>query len=176
MRFTAAPIEGAYVIELEPKADERGFFARAWCRQELESQGLVGDVAQCNISFNQSRGTLRGLHYQLAPHEEVKFVRCTAGAIFDVMVDLRRGSPTFKRWFGVELTAENRKMAYVPKGCAHGYQTLAESTEVFYLTSASYSPEAERGIRWNDPAFRISWPLSVSVISKRDQSHPDFQS
>ncbi len=175
MKFIAAPIAGAYLMELEPKSDERGFFARAWCRHELESKGLAGDLAQCNISFNHARGTVRGLHYQLAPHEETKFVRCTAGAIFDVMVDLRRDSPTFKHWFGIELTAENRQMVYVPKGCAHGYQTLADGTEVLYLTSGFYSPEAERGIRWNDPAFRIAWPLAVSVISKRDQSHPDFQ-
>lgn len=174
MKFTAAPLQGAYIIELEPKSDERGLFARAWCRQELQSRGLVATIAQCNLSFTEERGTLRGLHYQLPPSEEVKFVRCTAGSIFDVMVDLRQDSATFRRWFAVELSAENRKMLYVPRGCAHGFQTLADRAEVFYLVSDPYSPERERGVRWNDPAFAIAWPLPVSRISKRDESYPDF--
>ncbi len=175
MKFIPTPLQGAYIIELEPKQDERGSFARAWCRQELEAHGLVGAVAQCNLSCTEKSGTVRGLHYQLPPHEEVKCVRCIAGAVFDVAVDLRKDSPSFRRWFGLELTAENGKMLYVPRGCAHGYQTLLDKTEVFYLVSHPYSPEAERGVRWNDPAFGITWPLPVSRISKRDESFPDFR-
>ncbi len=174
MRFVETPVKGAYVIDLEPVQDARGFFARAWCQNELESRGLVGRVAQSNLSFNVAKGTLRGLHYQVAPHEEVKFIRCIAGSIFDVIVDLRPDSPTFRAWFGVELSAENRKMLYVPKGFAHGYQTLVDLAEVFYLTSEFYAPKHERGVRWNDPAFGICWPLPPVAISARDQAFPDF--
>lgn len=175
MKFTPVPVAGACVIELDPNSDERGFFARAWCRKELESKGLVGSIAQCNLSLTEESGTVRGLHYQLAPSQEVKFVRCIAGSIFDVIIDLRKDSTTFKHWFGVELSAENRKMLYVPRGCAHGYQTLVAKAEVFYLVSDFYAPERERGVRWDDPAFGIVWPLSVSRISKRDRSYPDFR-
>ena len=174
MRFVETPLKGAYVIELEPVQDARGFFARAWCENELESRGLVGRVAQTNLSFNVTKGTLRGLHYQVTPHEEVKFIRCIAGSIFDVMVDLRPDSPTLRAWFGVELSAENRKMLYVPKGFAHGYQTMVDRAEVFYLTSEFYAPTYERGVRWNDPAFGISWPLAPVAMSARDQAFPDF--
>lgn len=176
MIFTETRLQGAYLIDLEPIADERGFFARSWCRREFEQHGLKTDLAQCNLSFNHHQGTVRGMHFQLAPHREVKLVRCIRGAIYDVIVDLRSESPTFKSWAGVELNAENRRMFYVPEGFAHGYQTMVENSEVFYLTTQFYQPDAERGCRWNDPAFAIQWPLEVTQISNKDKGYPDIQS
>ena len=172
MVVSASPLSGVFVVELDQREDERGFFARAWCKQEFASRGLATEFVQHNIAFNWKKGTLRGLHYQAEPHGEVKLIRCTRGAIFDVVVDLRSESATCGQWYGVELTAENRKMLYIPKGCAHGYQTLLGETEVFYQVSAFYQPEAERGIRWDDPTFGIKWPEAVSIVSEKDQRWP----
>lgn len=175
MIFHETCIRGAFVVEIEKKGDSRGFFARGFCRKELEAQGLNADVCQANIGVSRSRGTLRGLHYQVAPHEETKLVRCTAGALFDVILDLRTASPSYRKWLGVELTAEARTMLYVPAGCAHGYLTLADHTEIFYLVSQFYSAGAERGVRWNDPAFGIEWPVTQDlVVSDKDRSWPDW--
>ena len=174
MIFTPLGLPGAFVIELEKLEDERGFFARTWSRREFESRGLNPRVEECSVSFCPSRGTLRGMHYQAAPHEEAKLVRCTAGAIYDVIIDLRPGSATYTRWEAVELTAANRRVLYVPEGFAHGFLTLADGTEVCYQISAAYTPEASRGVRWDDPAFGIRWPGPVSVIADRDASYPDF--
>jgi dTDP-4-dehydrorhamnose 3,5-epimerase len=175
MRFTETKVAGAFLIEPEPVADERGFFARAWDRAELETRGLDAGLAQCSISFSHRRGTLRGLHYQVAPHQEVKLIRCTQGAIWDVALDLRADSPTYGAWFGTELSAANRAMLYIPRGCAHGQLTLTDSTEVFYQISAPYAPEAARGVRFDDPAFGIEWPIEVEVINDRDRSYPDVR-
>ncbi|MGH7307136.1 MAG: dTDP-4-dehydrorhamnose 3,5-epimerase [Candidatus Rokuibacteriota bacterium] len=175
MRFIATELAGAYVVEPERLEDERGFLARTFCRREFAAHGLNPDLVQCSLSYNARAGTLRGLHYQAAPHQEAKLVRCTRGAIYDVVVDLRRGSPTFRRWTAVELSADNRLMLYVPEGCAHGFQTLCEATEVLYQMSAFHQPDAARGVRWDDPAFRIDWPSAERVISKRDRHYPDFQ-
>jgi len=175
MKFTETPLRGAYLITPELLEDERGFFARSFCRHEFAEHGLNADFVQCNISFNRMKGTLRGMHYQTSPHEEVKLVRCTAGAIYDVIIDLRAESPTFMKWFAVELTAENHHQLYVPKGFGHGYQTMKYRTEVSYQVSSFYTPSSERGIRWNDPTFGIAWPLSVSLISEKDAAHPDWE-
>ncbi|HYA34877.1 MAG TPA: dTDP-4-dehydrorhamnose 3,5-epimerase [Candidatus Binataceae bacterium] len=175
MRFIETPLKGAFVVELEPRSDERGFFARAFCREEFLAHGLNPAVMQCNVSFNPVRGTLRGMHYQIAPAQESKLVRCTRGAIFDAMVDLRPESPTYLRWFGIELTAVGHTMIYVPEGFAHGYLSLVDDTEVFYQVSEFYRPDHERGARWNDPSFGIKWPFEPIVISNKDRSHPDFQ-
>ena len=175
MIFTDTALPGAFVIEMERQEDERGFFARSWCRREFEAHGLKAELAQCNVSRNRVRGTLRGLHYQLAPHEEVKLVRCTRGAIYDVVVDLRLDSATFMQHFGIVLSADNLRGVYVPEGCAHGFVTLANETEVFYQMSAFYEPGASRGVRWNDPTFGITWPEPVVVISDRDRRYPDFR-
>ncbi len=174
MKFTPTPVNGAYVVELEPIVDPRGFFARAWCRHEFERHGLNPNLAQCSVSFNHRKGTLRGLHYQATPYEEAKLVRCTAGAIYDVIVDLRRDSPSFKQWFAAELSVTNRTMMYVPEGVAHGFQTLEDGTELFYQVSEFYHPEATQGVRWDDPAFRIPWPLENAIIAERDSRFPDF--
>ena len=174
MRFTATALAGVYIIDLERFDDERGFFARSWCQDEFTRHQLDARLVQCNISFNLKRGTLRGLHYQIAPYEEAKVVRCTAGAIFDVVVDLRPAAPTFRQWLGVELTAQNHTMLYIPGGLAHGLQTLEDNTEVFYQMSEFYRPECARGVRWNDPAFKIKWPMSPAVISPKDQQYADF--
>jgi dTDP-4-dehydrorhamnose 3,5-epimerase len=174
MIFGETRIEGARIVESERLVDERGFFARTWDADDFAEQGLTGRLAQCSISYNRARGTLRGLHYQLPPHEEAKLVRCTAGALFDVAVDLRPKSPTFKSWIGVELTALNRLALYVPEGCAHGFLTLTDDTEVLYLISAPHVPEAARGVRWDDPGLGIEWPAEVVVINERDSSYPDF--
>lgn len=171
MIITETKLQGAYLIELELLKDERGFFARTWSAEEFSEHGLNPKIAQCNTSMNKQKGTLRGMHYQIAPHEEAKLVRCTAGAIYDVIVDLRPDSPTRSQWFGVELTSQNRQMVYVPPGFAHGFQTLVDETEVFYQVSEYYHQESARGVRWDDPAFGIEWPLEVSVISERDRSH-----
>jgi len=172
MIFTATRIAGAEIIDIAPHHDERGFFARTWCRNELGDRGLVTALAQESVSFNKRRGTLRGLHYQQAPHAETKIVRCTRGAIFDVIVDLRADSPTYLRWLGVELSAENRRALYIPEGLAHGFQTLADDSEIFYQISEFYAPQAAAGCRYDDPAFAIAWPLPVAVISERDRSWP----
>lgn len=175
MIFQETKLKGAFIIEVERIEDERGFFARAWCRNEFRPRGLESQLAQSNISFNWKKGTLRGMHFQVAPHEEVKLVRCTRGAIYDVIIDLRPNSPTYKQWIGVELTATNHRMLYVPKGFAHGYQTLENDSEVFYQASEFYAPECERGIRWNDPAFGIDWPdAETRVISSKDAHWPDY--
>jgi dTDP-4-dehydrorhamnose 3,5-epimerase len=175
MIFTETPLAGAFVVEPEPKPDERGFFARIWCREEFEAHGLDTALAQCSISFNRRAGTLRGMHYQAAPHEEVKLVRCTAGSLLDVIIDLRPGSPTAGRHFAVVLSAANRRMLYVPRGFAHGYQTLEDDTEVAYQISEFYHPELARGVRWNDPAFNIDWPAAAErIISPRDAEYPDY--
>jgi dTDP-4-dehydrorhamnose 3,5-epimerase len=175
MIFTGTDIAGVWVIEAERLEDERGFFARTWDVEEFAERDLNPKLAQCSISFNRARGTLRGMHYQEAPHEEAKLVRCTAGAIFDVALDLRPDSLTFGKSFGTELSAENRCALYVPEGCAHGFLTLDDECEVHYQISQSYMPEAARGVRWNDPAFAISWPGEVVVINERDRSYPDFR-
>jgi dTDP-4-dehydrorhamnose 3,5-epimerase len=174
MTFHQTKLHKTFEIRMEPHEDERGFFARAWCRQEFLEQGLNAELAQCSVSFNKRKGTLRGLHYQARPFEEAKLVRCTRGAIYDVVVDLRTGSPTFGNWIAANLTADNRHMMYVPEGCAHGFLTLEDATEVFYQISQVYSPESARGVRWDDPAFGIAWPANVEVISERDRTYPDF--
>lgn len=174
MIFTETPVKGAFVMDLEPREDERGFFARVWCERECGERGMNLRVAQCNVSFNKKRGTLRGLHYQAAPFEEAKLVRCTRGAIYDVVVDLRPGSPSFKRHLAVVLSAENRRALYVPEGCGHGFQTLEDDTEVFYQMSAPYSADHARGVRWNDPAFGIEWPPADRIMADRDRTYPDF--
>ena len=172
MIFTETELQGAFIIEPEPIEDDRGFFALLWSREEFSLRGLNHRVVQANISFNKKRGTLRGLHFQMEPHQEAKLVRCTAGAIYDVIADLRPGSPTFRRWVGVELTSVNRLMLYVPEGFAHGFQTLEDDTEVAYQLSEYYHPESARGVRWDDPALSIKWPLPVTVLSERDREHP----
>jgi dTDP-4-dehydrorhamnose 3,5-epimerase len=173
--FRETEVGGAFVIELERIEDERGFFARTFCRREFHEHGLAAEVAQANTAFNKRKGTLRGLHFQASPYEEAKLVRCTRGGVYDVIVDLRPGSPSFRRWVSVELTAENETMLYVPKGVAHGYQTLEDDTETSYLMSSFYEPEAGRGVRWDDPAFEIQWPETEErTINERDRSWPDF--
>lgn len=174
MIFTETDLPGAYVVDLEPYRDERGFFARAWCRNEFEEHGLVPRVVQANVSFNEHEGTLRGMHYQVAPHEETKLVRCTRGAIYDVIVDLRPDSPTYTHWIGVELTEHNYRMLYVPENFAHGFITLQPRTEVTYQVSQFYAPDAERGVRYDDPAFGIEWPVPVRVISEKDRTWPGY--
>ena len=174
MIFSETELPGAFVIDLEKIEDERGFFARAWCQRELRDHGLESRIAQCNMSFNKRKGTLRGMHFQRPPHEEVKLIRCIRGALYDVIIDLRPESAANKRWIGVELTAENRRMLYVPRGFAHGFQTLEEDTETFYMVSEFYTPGAESGVRWDDPSFGIDWPLPPSEISDKDQQWTDF--
>lgn len=172
MLFKQTNLAGVFVIEPEPIEDERGFFARSWCAEEFAKHGLNPDLAQCNISYNRNRGTLRGLHYQAAPFAEAKLVRCTAGAIFDVAVDVRRESPTFRQWVAVELSAQNRRMLYVPEGFAHGLQTLTHHAEVCYQMSQPYRPTAARGIRYDDPAIAIRWPVPRPIVSERDKALP----
>ena len=175
MKFTETQLKGAYTIEPELLTDERGFFARSWCQKEFIEFGLNPNLVQCNISFNHKKGTLRGMHYQAKPHEEAKLVRCTMGAIYDVIIDLRPESPTFKQWVAVKLTAENRKMLYIPEGMAHGFQTLVDNTEVFYQMSEFYHSESATGVRWDDPIFRIIWlETSSMIISEKDKSYPNF--
>ncbi len=189
MIFTETKLKDAFIIEPERLEDERGFFARTWCKQEFESHGLNQKLVQCNISFNKKKGTLRGMHYQEAPHEEARLVRCTMGAIYDVIIDLRPDSPTYCQWISVVLSAPGSqptsqnsqptahyKMLYVPEGFAHGFLTLEDNTEVFYQMSEFYAPEYTKGVRWNDPAFNILWPEDVVEISDRDKQYPDFVS
>lgn len=174
MRFEETQLPGAYVVELEKFGDERGFFARAFCAQEFEAQELSTKFVQVNNSFSAEKGTLRGMHYQVAPHQETKLVRCIRGAMYDIILDMRQDSPTFGEHYGVELSAENRKMLYVPKGFAHSFVTLEDGTESFYFVDEIYAPHAERGVRWNDPQFGVLWPITPTVISDKDARFPDF--
>jgi len=175
IKFIETPIKGVFVLELDRLEDERGFFARSWCKKEFESHGLNDNLMQCSISFNRKKGTLRGMHYQVKPHEETKLIRCTMGAIYDVIIDLRHSSPTFKKWHAVELSAENHRMLYVSEGLAHGYLTLEDNSEVFYQISESYHPECAKGVRWDDPAFSIRWPGKIRLIAERDAKYKDFK-
>jgi dTDP-4-dehydrorhamnose 3,5-epimerase len=175
MLFDETKLPGVFEIHLDPHRDDRGFFARTWCQREFEAKGLNPKIAQCNISFNPRKGTLRGIHFQMPPSAEAKLVRCTKGAIYDVVLDLRSQSLSFGEWIGVTLSAANRDMIYVPEGCAHGFITLEDDTEVFYQMSQFYDAGTARGVRWNDPGFQIEWPLLPQVISERDQTYPDFQ-
>jgi dTDP-4-dehydrorhamnose 3,5-epimerase len=175
MIFTETMLKGAFLIDLEPHVDERGFFARTFCVGEFQAHGLNARMVQCSISFNKERGTLRGMHWQTPPHAEAKLVRATRGAIFDAIIDMRLGSPTFKQHFACELTADNHRMLYVPEGCAHGFQTMEDNTEVFYQMSAPFAPAVARGVRWDDPAFGIQWPDTPKrILNERDASYPDF--
>ena len=174
MIFTKSTLPGVFIIEPERHEDARGFFARAWCQREFETHGLNLRLVQCNISFNKKKGTLRGIHYQTAPCEEAKLVRCTRGSIYYLIIDLRPNSPAFKKYSVNILNADNRKMVYVPEGCAHGFITLEDGTEIFYHISEFYSAEHAKGIRWNDPAFNLSWPLEPIVMSDRDRNFADF--
>ncbi len=174
MIFTETTLKGSYLIDLERAEDDRGFFARLWCQREFAAHGLNPNLVQCNVSFNRRKGTLRGMHYQAAPHVEAKLVRCTAGSIYDVILDLRSNSPSYLQWLGVELSAANRRMLYIPEGFAHGFQTLQDDTEVDYQMSDFYHPESVRGWRWNDPAFAIAWPLADPILSARDKNQVDF--
>lgn len=176
MIVTETKLKGAYTIAPEKFADARGFFARSWSQQEFAELGIDANLVECNVSFNKAKGTLRGMHYQAEPHGQTKVVRCTRGAIFDVIIDLRPASATFKQWLGIELTAQNHLMLYVPRQFAHGFQTLRDDTEVFYQMSSYYVPESGRGVRWNDPAFGIVWPPGERIIIDRDREYPDFQS
>ncbi len=179
MIFTETPLSGAYILEIEPIEDERGFFARSFCRREFSTLGLNSDLVQCNISFNRKKGTLRGMHYQTFPYAEAKVIRCTRGIIYDVIVDLRPLSKTYKRWYALQLASphppwspDGYRMLYIPEGFAHGFQTLEDDTEVVYQISQYYSPETARGIPWNDPALQIAWPLSDPIISEKDRNYP----
>jgi len=177
MVFREIKLKGAYLIEMEPIEDDRGFFSRTFCRDEFEKHGLNPNVAQCNLSYNRKRGTLRGMHYQVAPRQETKLVCCVSGSIFDVIIDLRPHSPTYCQWTTFELVGWGRRsMLYVPEGFAHGFQTLEDDTEVFYQISEFYSPDCARGIRWDDPAFAIPWPVTQRIISEQDRSYSDFES
>jgi dTDP-4-dehydrorhamnose 3,5-epimerase len=172
--FTETILPGSFLVQMEPMWDERGFFARTWCEKEFRDHGLNPTLRQASVSFNLKKGTLRGMHFQVGDSCETKLIRCLSGAIFDVIIDLRKDSSTFAKHFGVMLSAEDSRMLYVPEGCAHGFETLADNTEVFYQISQFYSPEHSRGVRWNDPAFAINWPLPDPILSARDQSFADF--
>ena len=174
MIFTELPLAGAFLIDLEPRRDERGFFARSFCAREFGQHGLKTGIMQANMSQNVRKGTVRGMHYQRAPHAEAKIVRCVNGAIFDAIIDIRPESPTYLRWTSVELSRENRRMLYVPEGFAHGYQALTDDSEVLYLVTEFYSPQDEAAIRWNDPRFAIPWPIAEAILSPKDAVHPDF--
>jgi dTDP-4-dehydrorhamnose 3,5-epimerase len=174
MKFIETKLQGVFEIQIEPMADERGLFARTWCKKEFESHGLESALVQCSVSFNKRKGTLRGMHYQVAPFEETKLVRCTQGTVYDVVLDLRPQSPTFKQWIAVTLETERRNAIFVPKGCAHGFLTLKDDVEVFYQMTEFYDAASSRGVRWNDPAFGISWPGNIEVISDRDRTYPDL--
>ena len=175
MLFKETMLPGAYVVELDKREDDRGFFARAWCIKEFAAHKLTSHMVQANTSYNKEMGTLRGMHYQIAPHPEAKLIRCIRGSIYDVIIDLRPASPTYKRWVGVELSAGNRSMLYVPENFAHGLLTLEDDTEILYLVSEFYSPECERGVRYNDPAFGVVWTVKVQSMSSKDQAWPDYQ-
>jgi len=175
MRFTETKLDGAFLIDIEPIEVERGFFARSFCRNEFAAHGLNTELVQCNISFNRKKGTLRGMHYQTPPHAEAKVVRCTRGIIYDVIVDLRRQSPTYRQWFGVELSADNYRMLYVPEGLAHGFLTLRDDSEVLYQMSTYFAPESATGVRWDDPALNIHWPEQPILISEKDRQLPGLE-
>ncbi len=175
MIFRETAVSGAWVVEPERREDPRGFFARTWCRREFAARGLQTELAQCNTSWNATRGTLRGLHFQAPPHAEAKLVRCTRGSLVDVVLDLRPASATYLQYASVTHTWENRLALYLPEGCAHGFQTLEDGTEIFYQMSAFYRPDASRGVRWDDPAFGIAWPVSPPVLSERDATWPDYR-
>ena len=176
MIFEETQLYGAYIIHPERLEDSRGFFARSWCQKEFAQHGLMDKLVQCNISYNKVGRTLRGMHFQTKPYQETKLVRCTAGAIHDIIIDIRPESPTYKQWLGVNLSAENRTMLYVPEGFAHGYMTLVDATEVFYQVTSFYTPGAECGIRWNDPLFDIVWPFSENlIVSEKDSSWSDYE-
>ena len=172
MKFIETPIAGAYYIELEPFPDERGLFVRTFCQEEFSKIGFHKQIVQINHSLTRRKGTIRGMHYQLPPASETKIIRCVQGMVFDVMVDIRAGSPTFKHWYGVELSKENMRMVYIPEGFAHGFQTLTDNVELIYHHSAFYNPTHERGLRYDDPALMISWPLKITGVSERDKKHP----
>ena len=174
MKFVETPLAGAYLIDLEKRGDDRGFFARVFCRKEFGDVGLARSFVQVNNSSSADEGTLRGMHYQLHPYAETKVVRCIRGALWDCIIDLRIGSPTFGQWYGAVLAAEERRMLYVPKGFAHGFITLEPNTEAFYFVDEFYAPQHERGVRWNDPQFGIEWPAEPKVLSEKDANHPDF--
>jgi dTDP-4-dehydrorhamnose 3,5-epimerase len=171
MIFTETRLLGAYIIELEPISDERGFFARTWCAKEFEEHGLNSNLVQCNLSFNARRGTLRGMHYQVAPHEEAKLVSCISGSIYDVIIDLRKESSTLYQWQAFELSAEKHRMLYIPEGLAHGFQTLHDDTSVFYQMSEFYNPECSKGVRWNDIRWGIKWPIASPIMSDKDKNY-----
>ncbi|MCK5081622.1 MAG: dTDP-4-dehydrorhamnose 3,5-epimerase [Candidatus Omnitrophica bacterium] len=175
MKFIETKLKGAFVIEAEPRVDQRGFFARTYCLNEFKKHGLTEPVNQYNKSYSAQKGTIRGLHYQCKPHQESKLAQVFSGSIFDVIIDVREDSPTYCHWFGIELTAQNNKMLYCPKGFAHGFQTLEDQTLVFYHSSAAYNPESEKGIRFDDPKFHIQWPIDVTSVSDKDQNCGDFQ-
>jgi dTDP-4-dehydrorhamnose 3,5-epimerase len=175
MQFTPSRIPGAWVIDITPIRDERGFFAMTWLPEELRRHGIEPALAQCNLAFNHKRGTLRGMHFQTPPHAQAKIIRATRGALLDVIVDLRPDSPAYCQWDAVELTADNRRMLYVPEGLAHGYLTLTDDVEAYYHASAPWRPAAESGVRWNDPAFKIAWPQDPVIISAKDAQWPPFQ-
>ena len=176
MIFQETKLGGAFVVEPDIFEDERGFFARSWSAAEFEARGLDASLTDCNISFNRLKGTLRGMHYQAAPLGQTKLVRCTAGAVYDVAIDLRPESPTFRQWVGAELTARNFRMLYIPVGFAHGFQTLADDTEVFYQITGAYAPESGRGVRWDDPVFGVEWPRAERrILNERDRTYPDFR-
>ncbi len=174
MIFTETKLKGAFEIEIKKLTDERGFFGRSWCANEMEDHGLKASLRQANTSFSNKKGTLRGMHYQMDPYQETKLIRCTRGAILDVIIDLRPNSSTFKQWIGVELTQDNYKMLYVPEDFAHGFITLEDNCEVTYLVTQFYTPGAEKGIRWNDPLFNIAWPFEPVLISEKDKTHPNY--
>ena len=175
MKFTQTKLNGAYIIDIEKREDERGFFARTFCANEFSEVNLENKFVQANMSFNYKKGTLRGMHFQKAPFGEDKLVRCTKGSLYDVIIDLRKDSPTFKQWVGVELTEENRRSLFVPKGFAHGFITLEDNTEINYLVSQFYTPSADSGVRYNDPVFGIEWPIEITSVSEKDANHPDFE-
>ncbi|NLX05308.1 MAG: dTDP-4-dehydrorhamnose 3,5-epimerase [Phycisphaerae bacterium] len=176
MKFIETNFQGLFIIEIEPHADTRGCFARVWCQDEFRRHGLETRVVQCNLAYNHRRGTLRGMHFQAPPHEEIKIVRCVRGAVYDVAVDLRPSSRTYLQWLAVELTADNRRCLYLPAGFAHGYQTIVDEAEIFYQVSEAYHPQAERGVRWDDPIFSIHWPtVGHRIISEKDLAWPDFE-
>ncbi len=175
MIFRETHLAGVFEVHIEPFGDERGFFARTWCQREFEEHGLNSHLVQCSLSFNPVKGTLRGMHFQEEPYPETKLVRCTRGAIYDVVIDLRRGSPTFRQWIAAHLTAENHAMLSIPPGCAHGLLTLEDNTEAFYQMSEFYHPDLSRGVRWNDPAFGVDWPHAPVLLSDRDRTYPDFE-
>jgi dTDP-4-dehydrorhamnose 3,5-epimerase len=174
MKFTETKLKGAFIIELDKHLDDRGFFARSFCKNEFSQLGLNNDIVQINNSLSKHKGTLRGLHYQVFPKQEDKIIRCIKGAIYDVVIDLRSESETFLEWFGLELSEVNRKALFVPKGFAHGYLTLADNSELFYLSTEYYSAESEKGVRWDDPKFNIEWPIDITEISEKDAAHPLF--